>query len=94
MKDLGRTMAEMYPSSSDSKEYKNKKHYERVSLPKSMFGKAKLSLDDVHHLHLKAKITGHSPESDTVHMEVLEGEKMESPKEEKAEGETYLGGAK
>jgi hypothetical protein len=90
--DLGRTMKEMYPSASDAK---NQKHYPRISVPKKMFGKEKLNLEDVHNLGFKAKIVGHSPESDEVHMELMEGEHkgQDNAKEEKAEGETYLGKA-
>lgn len=86
-------MKEMYPSSSDAK---NKKHYERITLPKSMFGKEKMALDDVHNLSFKGKIVGHNPDSNEVHLELLEGEHkgQDNPKEEKAEGETYLGKAK
>lgn len=93
MQDLGRTMKEMYPSASDAKD---KKMYPRVSVPKEMFGDGKINLDDAHNLAFKAKIVGHSPDSNEVHMELMEGEHkgQDNSKEEKAEGETYLGGAK
>lgn len=92
MENLGRKMSEMYPSASDAK---NQKHYPRISVPKKMFGKEKLNLDDVHNLGFKGKIVGHSPESDEVHMELIEGEHKGQEKSEskKKEGETYLGKA-
>lgn len=88
--DLGRTFNAMYPSSPD----KEKKHYQRVSLPKTLFGDKKLSLDDVHSLKIKAKIVGHDPESKTVDLELAEGEVEGSSKEKTKEGETVLGKAK
>ncbi len=88
MKDLGRTLKEMYPSATDAKD---KKQYPRIYVHKSILGDKKASMDDVHHIHIKAKIVGQQSDSDELQMEILEGEPMETPKEEEKEGETVLG---
>lgn len=88
MVDLGRTIKEMYPTASDAK---NKKHYDRMALPKSVMGDKKLSLDDVHKFHIKGKIVGHNPDSKEVHIEMLEGECLGCEDKESGEGETMLG---
>jgi hypothetical protein len=95
MRDMGETMQEMYPSSSDSKD---RKHYQRLSLHRDMFPEGKLVLDKVHHIKGKVKIVGHDPETNKVHVELHGAEMMEDPKEEKSETkkeeekETVLGG--